>query len=71
MGDVDVMGDRAVKSLNYYALHDPRQLFDTERQMSLIVLQNLMIAAQQIGDRARAEKFQNLFSQFYGPMAGG
>ncbi|MBC7447286.1 MAG: DUF2723 domain-containing protein [Hymenobacteraceae bacterium] len=67
---MDVMGDRAVKSLTYYQSHDTRQLFDNEARMSIIVLQNLAIAAQQIGDQARAAKFQQLFTQFYNPNGG-
>lgn len=65
---MDVMGQRAVKSLNWYAAHDPQQLFDIEQQVSLITLQNLMLAAQQIGDQQRAQQFQQLFGQYYPNM---
>ena len=67
---MDVMSARAIKALGYYTNHDPRQLFDTEQQMNLIILQNLMMAAQQIGDQKRAQQYQQLFAQYYPAMGG-
>ena len=67
---MDVMSARAVKSLNYYQNNDPRQLFDNEVRMNVIILQNLAVAAQDIGDMERAARYQQLFQQYYNPAGG-
>jgi Protein of unknown function (DUF2723) len=67
---MDVMSARAAKSLAYYTTHDSKQLFDNEVRMNIIVLQNLALAAQQIGDQARFQKYQMLFGQYYNPNGG-
>ncbi len=67
---MDVMSARAVKALAYYQANDSRQLFDNEMRMNIIILQNLAVAAQEIGDNERAMRYQQLFSQYYNPNGG-
>ncbi len=61
---MDVMSARAVKALSYYSKNDSRNLFDNELRMNAIVLQNLAVAAQEIGDQPRAARYGQLLEQF-------
>jgi hypothetical protein len=61
---MDVMSARAVKALTYYSTNDPNNLFDNELRMNAIILQNLAVGAQEIGDQTRAVRYSQLLEQF-------
>jgi len=61
---MDTMTNRAQQSLAYYSTHNSA-LFDLEVQTSLMALQSVYRAAEQVGDQARSKKAFDLLNQYY------
>ncbi|WP_242510142.1 protein O-mannosyl-transferase family, partial [Hymenobacter persicinus] len=61
---MDTMTNRAQQTLAYYSTRNSA-LFDMEVQSSLISLQSVYRAAEQVGDQARAKKAYDLLNQYY------
>ncbi|KUG06630.1 glycosyltransferase [Solirubrum puertoriconensis] len=62
---MDIMTNRAQQSLAYYSTSPEASLFDVEMQLSLLTLQSVYRAAEQIGDRTRATRALQLLQQYY------
>ncbi|MBK0404809.1 DUF2723 domain-containing protein [Adhaeribacter sp. BT258] len=65
---VDVMGKRTQRALDYYFTQGTR--FDNEIQLNLFTLQQLVMAAQQLGMQQKAAELNTMFQRYYGNMQG-
>ncbi|MFC5271353.1 DUF2723 domain-containing protein [Adhaeribacter terreus] len=65
---IDVMGKRTQRALDYYFTQGTR--FDNEIQLNLFTMQQLVMAAQQLGMQQKAVELNTLFQRYYGNMQG-
>jgi hypothetical protein len=65
---IDVMGKRTTSALNYYFTQGTR--FDSEIQINLFTLQQLVMAARQLGMKEKSEELEKVFMQYYNNMQG-
>ncbi|GAA4367007.1 DUF2723 domain-containing protein [Hymenobacter saemangeumensis] len=62
---LDTITRRSEQMLAYYANRRDGALFEDDQRMHLISLQSVYRAAEQVGDKARAEKAIGLMNQYY------
>ncbi|MET4075806.1 DUF2723 domain-containing protein [Hymenobacter sp. UYCo722] len=62
---LDTMTQRSEQMLAYYATKPDGSLFDDEQRAYLVGLQSVYMAAERIGDKARADKARGLMQQYY------
>ena len=65
---IDVMGKRSKTALDYYFTQGTR--FDSEIQLNLFTLQQLVMAAQQLGMQEKAMELNTMFQAYYGSAQG-
>ena len=62
---LDTMTQRSEQMLAYYATKPDASLFDDDQRAYLVGLQSVYMAAERIGDKARADKARGLMQQYY------